>query len=103
MKKTFVVLLLLVGVFLIGNAEMAFAQCMYHQDYQCSGIEREDGEVSDIYTTCVGFCYNDTFEVGMYGEWFWAYLYPLDGKHLLGTADTTIYYKGYPVRVYPKT
>ena len=84
MKKVLIVSLLLVSIFLIGNAEAALAQC---QQYDCSGIGTQYGEVFDIYTDCVELCnFGDYYD--LYGFWFTGYLYPLDGKHLLGTADT---------------
>ena len=99
MKKVFLVGLILVSVLLLGSIGTALAQCMYYQDYVCSGVEKQDGYVSDIYTTCMGLCYNDMFEVGMYGEWFYAYLYPLDGKNLLGTAASMYDWAGCSVEL----
>jgi hypothetical protein len=85
MKKIIVVSLLLVSAFIIGSSGKALAQC---QDYSCSGIEKESGEVTDIYSTCLSMC-SDEFEVNVYGGWFECYLYPSTGStNLLGTADT---------------
>jgi len=93
MKKEFVVSLLLVSVFLIGNAEMALAQCMGPDDYDeycCDGIVREDGEVQ--YTTsdvCMALCDDDPFLLEISSDYYGGHLYPAtDTGHYLGTVDS---------------
>ena len=91
MKKVFVVSLLLVSIFLIGNAEFAFAYvCSHYRDYECTWTNRWYGEVQETGTDCMELCYDNGFEVSIndyagYNE-VHGYLYPApDNKHLLGT------------------
>lgn len=86
MKKVFVVLLLLVSIFLIGNAEFAAAAAC--QDYQCRGTLTQDREFVETYDTCVELCYGNGFEVGIYGDCFAGYLYTINKISLLGIAGT---------------
>ena len=87
MKKVFVFSLLLVSIFLIGNAGVALAQDC--QDYSCTGKVTEYGEVWSILDTEVEFCI-DGFEAWLNAYWVYdSYLYPAPGaKVFLGTADT---------------
>jgi hypothetical protein len=91
MKKVFFVSLLLVSIFLIGNAELASAGCCTnYQDYYCTGITSEDGYIDDTWEDCAELCYDDGFEVYIndFAGWdeYYGYLYPApDNKHLLGT------------------
>jgi hypothetical protein len=89
MKKAFVISLLLVSIFLIGSAGVAWAPpppCMDYQEYQCSVIGTQYGEVDFVDTDCVALCY-DGFEADIYSPFFYGYLYPATGsKNLLGTA-----------------
>src|SRR4030042_3070681 len=87
MKKVFLVSLLLLGVFLISSSGVALAQCMDWQEYQCSVIGTQYGEVDFIDTDCLALCFDDVFEVDIYSPFFYGYLYPATGsKNLLGTA-----------------
>ena len=94
MKKVFVVSLLLVSIFLIGNVEVALAQCIDYHSYECTYTAYQYGEIDEMGTTCVGLCYDDGFEVVGYGGWFSCYLYPIDSKNLLGTANTAYDWAG---------
>ena len=96
MKKVFFVSLLLVSIFLIGNAEFAAAQCSDYQDYQCTGTVTQYGEIVEIFNDCVELCYFDDGVVGIYKEFGSGYLYPVTGsKNLLGTYyDYTYYWTG---------
>ena len=82
MKKVLLVSLLLVGIFLMCNANVALAQCW---DFQCDGILTQYGMIDDIYETCVELCI-DSDPFYLFGGWFTCYLYPTDIKNLLGTA-----------------
>ena len=87
MKKIFLVSLLLAGIFLIGSSATAMAQCMDYQDYQCSVVGTQYGELDFFDTDCVSLCYDDGFEVDIISPFFYGYLYPVAGsKNLLGTA-----------------
>ena len=89
MKKVFVGSLLLVSVFLIGNAELASAQCMNYQDHECTYIAFCEGELVYLGDNwCIELCYDDGFEVYATDyDFFEGWLYPAsDNKHLLGTA-----------------
>jgi hypothetical protein len=86
MKKVFVVLLILVSIFLIGNAGKALARCLDYQDYECTVTGYQYGEVDFTDTDCVELCYDDGFEVYINTPFFYGYLYPATGsKNLLGT------------------
>jgi hypothetical protein len=87
MKKVFVVSLLLVSIFLIGNAGVAVAQCNDYEQYSCTGILTQYGEiVASDNDSCIFLCL-DNFEIDLYYDYFQCYLYPApDSKHLLGTA-----------------
>ena len=89
MKKIFVVSLLLVSVFLIGNSGTALAQCMDYQDYECTFVWYLDGAVDYVGVDpyCIELCFDDGFEVYATDYmWFEAWLYPAtDNRHLLGT------------------
>jgi hypothetical protein len=88
MKKVLFVSLLLVSIFLIGNAEVALAQCDYYQDYTCTVTRMHNGEVDSIFPDVVQLCY-EGFDVYLYDLFcFECYLYPINQKNLLGTADT---------------
>ena len=88
MKKVFVVSLLLVSIFLIGNAEVALAQCDLLQDYRCTVTRTQYGVVDSIFPDCVQLCY-DGFDVYFYDPFcFYCYLYPVGLKSLVGTANT---------------
>ena len=56
MKKVFVVLLLLISAFLIGNAEKALAQGEECQGYLCNAMVACGEGVEDSWTECVGIC-----------------------------------------------
>jgi hypothetical protein len=89
MKKVLLISLLLVSIFLIGNAEMALAQCHDYQYYECYAIDMEYGEVTSTGPACLYFCYDYGFEIDVSGPCFLCQLYPATGsKNLLGTADT---------------
>jgi len=90
MKKVFVVSLLLISIFLIGNAEVALAQC---QDYQCTGNEMQYRVVTEYFNTCVELC-TDGDPYMLYGLWFSGYLYPIDTKNFLGTANSAYGWTG---------
>ena len=95
MRRVILVSLLLVSLFLIGNAEMALAQCMDYRSYECTHTEKQYGEITYMGTECVGLCYDDEFQVDVYGSCFECYLYPAtDLKYLLGTADTCAGWSG---------
>jgi hypothetical protein len=93
MKKVFVVSLLLVSIFLIDSSGEAFLTdgC---QEYQCSTIEGQHGEVYYYGEACVELCpdypaYPNVLSGFLSGDWIDCYLYPATGlKYLLGTADT---------------
>jgi hypothetical protein len=67
---------------------LAVAVCQDYQDYQCTGTEYEYGEVTEIYDTCVELCLGSQYPLYLYGGWFYGYLYPINSKNFLGTADT---------------
>jgi len=83
MKKVFVVSLLLVSIFLIGNAEVALANgdC---QDYECTYISTCDGEFDGGGKQCVELCTDGFFygDIGAY--WFDCDLLALNHKSWLG-------------------
>ena len=90
MKKVVLVSLLLAGICLIGSIGTAFAQCMDYQDYYCTFIVEQYGELAYRDTDCITLCYDDGFEVGIddFGGYnqSYGYLYPApDNRHLLGT------------------
>ena len=96
MKKVVFVSLLLASIFLIGSSGVALAGGC--QDYKCSGVEMQYGEVSNIYTTEVELCLSK-FDADLYGYWFDCELYPVAGagsstKNLLGTGDTEYEWAG---------
>jgi len=90
MKKVFVVSLLLVSIFLIGNAGVASAQCTNYQDYECNYTVYQYGQISAIGFDCIELCFDDGFEVYATDyDWFEGWLYPATGsKNLLGAAYT---------------
>ena len=95
MKKVFLVCLLLVGIFLIGSSGKALAACMDYRSYECTHTETQYGKITYMGTECVGLCYDDGFEVDVYGNCFVCYLYPAtDSKYLLGTANTCAGWSG---------
>jgi hypothetical protein len=78
------------ALFLLGTLVMTnnvLASCPDQIQYECTGIETQYGEVTEIYDTCVYSC-TYGFEVDLYGDWFSCYLYPINSKNLLGTANT---------------
>ena len=96
MKKVFLVSLLLGNILLIGSSGTALAQCMDYQDYYCTFVAEQYGEVANMDADCITLCYDDWFEVGIddaggYNESY-GYLYPApDNKHLLGTCYDYFY------------
>jgi hypothetical protein len=92
MKKGFLISLLLVCAFLIGNTGKALADfCSVYQEYECTYIDMQYGYVYGTGPDCIELCYDNGFEVNAYSlmyDWFSGYLYPTPGsKNLLGTAD----------------
>jgi hypothetical protein len=83
-----------VSAFIIGNSGKAWAPCLDYRSYECTHTAYHYGEVYDLGPTCVGLCYDDGFEVDVYGGWFSCYLYPINSKNLLGTANTNYEWAG---------
>jgi len=70
MKKVFIVSLLLVIVFLIGNAEMALAEngggCHW---YRCTGKYSCGSGIESEWVECVGLCIYEVY-AELYSDWF---------------------------------
>jgi hypothetical protein len=104
MKKTFVISLILVGAFLIASSGEAFItdEC---QEYQCSTIEGQNGELYYYGEACVELCpdypaYPNVLSGLLSGDWIECYLYPTPGsKNLLGTANTNYGWGGCSVEL----
>ena len=92
MKKIFLISLLLISAFLIGSAGVAWAPpppCIDYQDYACTYSYSEEGMTDVVDTDCLTMCYDNGFEVVVYGDCYTCYLYPVTGsRYLLGTANT---------------
>ena len=90
MKKTYIVSLLLLSIFLIASSGVALADfCSDYQMYECSRIETQYGEITYTATECMELCYDFGFEVYIEGFCFNGFLYPAtDSRHLLGTTNT---------------
>ena len=85
--------LLLISPFVITNSVLA--ACPDEQQYSCSFITLWEGEVVLMGESCASLCADDFQEtLDSPDGGFTCYLYPIDPKHLLGTAYTAVGWGG---------